>query len=124
LAYGQPAYLSAARVLGEKVAVYPVDARGLVTSFTPGFAPPGLGVMADLAAAPGGRAFYNNNDLKGAIRRAVDDGSVSYALGFYPDAASLDGKFHQLKVRVSRPGVQALYPARYLASPAMPSIEA
>jgi VWFA-related protein len=72
------------------VAIYPVDARGLMPP--PGFSaasraplrtPPTLArqnanvdAMCELADRTGGRASYNTNDLARAIRRAVDDGRV------------------------------------------------
>ena len=46
--------------------------------------------MQELADQTGGRAFYNTNDLNGALRLAVEDSSVTYNLGFYPEAESLD----------------------------------
>ena len=67
------------------LAVYPVDARGLVglprqlTASAPStrrpqhvaaFGPGGLQTMQELADRTGGRAFYNTNDLSGAIRTA------------------------------------------------------
>lgn len=54
----------------------------------------------------GGRAFYNANDIGGSIRRAMDDAKVTYVLGFYPEEADWDGKYHKLYVRVRRSGVE------------------
>ena len=105
-----------ARLLSRaNIAIYPVDARGLVASFNPHFRPIGIETMQELADETGGRAFYNNNDVSGAIRKAVDDSDVSYTLGFYLDSGSLDGKFHELKIRVDRPGVDIRYPSGYFA---------
>jgi VWFA-related protein len=121
----------AARALnGADIAVYPVDARGLVglppeltavasggrTRSAVSFRPGGLDTMEELADQTGGRAFFDTNDLSQAIRSAVDDSEVTYSLGFYPDDASLDGKFHELKVRVDRAGVQLRYRKGYVAS--------
>lgn len=66
--------------------------------------PTSIAEMRTLAEETGGRAFVNTNDLTGAIRQAVDDGAVTYTLGFYPDPDSLDGTFHKLKVRVLHHG--------------------
>jgi VWFA-related protein len=108
--------LAAGRALHDKnIAVYPVDARGLSASFDPHYKPGGLDAMRDLAEQTGGRAFYNNNDLSGAIRQAVEDASVTYTLGFYPEEASLDGQFHELKVRVKRADLDVHYPRGYYA---------
>jgi len=97
------------------IAIYPVDARGLVTSFNPLYRPKGLDAMQELADETGGRAFYNTNDLSNAIRKAVDDSDVSYTLGFYVDSGVLDGKFHDLKIRTDHPGLEVRYPSGYFA---------
>jgi VWFA-related protein len=125
-----------ARALGRaNIAIYPVDARGLLTRALPlgqrndssalaGYlrlspgaesGPTGLNTMQELADETGGRAFVNTNDLSSAIRKAVEDAAVTYTLGFYPDGDSLDGKLHELKVHVNRAGVEVRYPKSYLA---------
>lgn len=111
------------------IAVYPVDARGLMPP--PGFSasartPPktlpslaktnaNTDTMLELASRTGGRAAYNTNDLAGAIRRAVDDGRVTYTLGYYPTDAAEDGKFHEVKVTVHRSGIDVRYRKGYFA---------
>lgn len=131
-----------ARVLGRaNIAVYPVDARGLLPrsptvspeagsdianayvrgalgmNDTPAETddPIGVDAMQKMAEETGGRAFVNTNDLTGAIRDAVDDSAVTYTLGFYIDSGSLDGKFHELKVKVKRSGLDVRYPKGYFA---------
>jgi VWFA-related protein len=124
-----------------QIAVYPVDGRGLLPrnsltqendtplgelglpqqmQETSGSAesgePSGISTMQRLAELTGGRAFVNTNDLTRAIRDAVDDAAVLYSLGFYIDAHSADGKFHELKVQVRREGLTIRYPKWYLAS--------
>lgn len=123
------------------LAVYPVDARGLVgmpgqllssapapinkrfaqLPPTPNFVPDGLQTMQELADLTGGRAFYNKNDLNGALRIALDDSAVSYTLGFYPDAESLDGRFHELGVEVARAGLNVRYRRGYVALKELPA---
>jgi VWFA-related protein len=109
------------------VAVYPVDARGLMApslvpiSPRPGqptignVGPSGVDSMLSLAAATGGRAFYNTNDIRGAVRQAMDDAEVTYTLGFYPAEAALDGTFHNINVEVARRGTDLRYRKGYLA---------
>ena len=120
------------------IAVYPVDARGLMgTDLTaagdfseappPEFstdehlpsrtAPGNLETMKTLAERTGGKAFYGSNDLADAIRSAIDDSRVSYTLGFYPAAATWDGRFHTIKVRVKVPGAQVRARTGYFALP-------
>jgi VWFA-related protein len=118
------------------VALYPVDARGLMgTGMTgagdfseappPEFsadehlpsrvAPGNLDTMKILAERTGGKAFYGSNDLSEAIRGAIDDSRVSYTLGFYPAGTTWDGRFHPLKVRVKTPGAQVRARTGYFA---------
>jgi VWFA-related protein len=126
------------------IAVYPVDARGLLgesptvavgaygTADYDGVSganghldnmpaqssqPIGIATMLKLADETGGQAFVNTNDITGAIRKAVEDSKVTYTLGFYLDGASLDGKFHELKVEVRRKGLSLRYPRGYFALP-------
>ena len=42
------------------------------------------------------------NDLSAAIKTAVEDSEVTYALGFYPVDIKLDGSYHSLSVKVAR----------------------
>jgi hypothetical protein len=56
--------------------------------------------MEELAGRTGGRAFINTNDIAGAIRTAVEDSSVTYTLGFYPQNDKFDNSFHTLKVKL------------------------
>lgn len=138
-----------ARILGPaNIAVYPVDARGLLgrsvnRELMPGTAdaddvsgasghmdnmpaqssqPIGIATMQKVADQTGGQAFVNTNDLTGAIRKAVEDSAVTYTLGFYINSDSLDGKFHEIKVEVNRKGLAMRYPKGYFAFPdAQPS---
>jgi hypothetical protein len=71
--------------------------------------------MKHLAGLTGGRAFYNSMDIKGAVRSAMEDSSVTFTLGFYADPATLDDKFHDIKVQVDRKGVDVRYRQGYFA---------
>jgi VWFA-related protein len=122
------------------VAIYPVDARGLVGSpasmtaeaSTSGrtrtslpaavIKEPSAGIdaMEELASATGGRAFHDTNDLAAAVRSAVNDSAISYTLGFYPDPGGLDGKFHDLNVKLKRKGVNLRFRKGYVAYPDSP----
>lgn len=59
--------------------------------------------FAEAAAATGGTFFRNNNDLVTGMRELETVPEVSYLLGFSPDG-SPNGKYHKLKVTVSRTG--------------------
>ena len=55
--------------------------------------------------------------FESGLRRIVDDLSNYYLLGYY-STADADGKFHQITVRVKRPGVEVRARAGYLAAKA------
>jgi VWFA-related protein len=57
--------------------------------------------MAMLASATGGSFFHNNNDLALGFHRLGALPEVIYVLGFSPGEAVTDGKYHQLKVRLT-----------------------
>lgn len=48
----------------------------------------------------GGRAYYNNNDLVAGFKRAVDDGSSYYLLGYYLDTHNNKPGWRKLQVKV------------------------
>jgi len=57
--------------------------------------------MAMLASATGGSFFHNNNNLALGFHRLGAVPEVIYLLGFSPGEAVTDGKYHQLKVRLT-----------------------
>jgi hypothetical protein len=77
--------------------------------------PEGLETMKSMAEGTGGRAFFNTNDLKGAIAKAMDDAEVTYTLGFYAPETP-DGTFHELKVKVDRAAVDTRHRGGYFSS--------
>ena len=58
-----------------------------------------------LAENTDGRAIVNRNDLGTAMKQIIRDASAYYLVGYTTQAPS-DGKFHEIKVRVKRPGLQ------------------
>jgi VWFA-related protein len=64
-----------------------------------------LDSLRTLADNTDGIAVLNNNDLDLGLKRIANDLSSYYLLGYYSTNASLDGKFHTIKVRVKRPGI-------------------
>jgi VWFA-related protein len=140
-----------ARVLNDaNVALYAVDARGLqvalggaagisdaehagprqpgppgqpVRSATPvrdGY-PAGLDTMAKLSDLTGGLLYTNDNGIEDLIREAMNDGELTYTLGFYPVQEEQDGTWHNLKVEVDKPGVNLRYRENYFAARVTPA---
>jgi VWFA-related protein len=72
--------------------------------------------MAKIAAATGGGYFEltSPGDLLGKFDRVIDELHHQYALGFVPQ--KLDGKLHDLTVKVNKSGYTVRARKRYLAS--------
>ncbi len=108
-----------------QISVYPVDVRGIMTrgegEATPGpLMSGGQGPsthqmnnrswliansyqsLNEFAEMTGGKAFYNSNDLAGSFKRAADDSSSYYLVGYYLDTKNNHAGWRQLKVEVER----------------------
>jgi VWFA-related protein len=72
------------------------DRRGLNSS---------LDTLRVLADNTDGRAIVNRNDLASGMKQIIRDSSGYYLLGYNSTQAPTDGKFHEIKVRVSRRSV-------------------
>jgi len=119
---------TAVRALNDaNLAIYPVDARGLVASASARVASRtynNQATMEELASRTGGRAFVNTNDIAGAIRTAVEDSSVTYTLGFYPENDKFDNSFHNLKVKlIDFPHLETRYRKGYVDQSTPPQDE-
>jgi hypothetical protein len=86
------------------VAIHPID-----PSPEPGPHDP---TLAFLAEQTGGSVSTNERDLAPALARAVADLDDHYVLTFH-SAASADGRFHPVQVRVKRAGIQTRTRAGY-----------
>lgn len=71
-----------------------------------------LRTLADLTD---GLAVVNTNNVAGSLQRVVDDLSSYYLLGYYASGVEMDGTFHEVRVRVRRPGVDVRARRGYLA---------
>jgi hypothetical protein len=113
-----------------QISVYPIDIRGLKnTSLPPVGGDPGFHsterqdadltgsqfTMRDVAEQTGGRAYYNTNDLKGALQRSMEHGSTYYTLAYVPQNHDWNGDFRRIKVQVERTGVKLDYRRGYYA---------
>ena len=117
-----------------QVAVYPVDARGLVNYSPMAEGSTGQGSAADsvthgvgrsiqithrawlqgstldtlrdFAQMTGGRAFYNRNDLHNLFKSAAEDSSSYYLLGYYLDTHNDKSGWRKLQVKVPQKSVE------------------
>jgi VWFA-related protein len=98
--------------------VYTVDPRGLA-AFEFDLDQPQISYRTDqrtlrdtqdtlrvLAEETGGRAIVNQNDLRPGLQQMLDDASGYYLLGYNSTAAPTDGEFHEIEVRLKRPGLR------------------
>jgi VWFA-related protein len=127
-----------------QVAIYTVDARGLVGSVVADPSDTGrdeYGRMAltvdehmranrketferfnkedsltKVAQETGGRAFLNTNDFDRVIVESVRDSSTFYQVGYYPSHKQWDGRFHTIKVKVAVDGLVVRHRRGYYAT--------
>jgi len=59
-----------------------------------------------LAENTDGRAIINRNDLSEGMKQIVRDSSAYYLIGYNSTQAPQDGRFHQIRVRLKKPGIQ------------------
>lgn len=113
-----------------QVAVYAVDARGLVGQLLGGAENQGVSAagtlvggveyaqslqlasgslqetqatMKQVAGDTGGKFFINQNEMDHSVALSVQDGASYYLLGYMPEGKA-DGKFHKIEVKLNRPG--------------------
>jgi VWFA-related protein len=123
-----------------RVALYPVDARGLTNSNTFSATsnsaakyarnPAAVGAdeakfeqqmeadnstMLQAAKDTGGHAFINTNALSDAVGKAIDDGSNFYTLTFSPANTKWDGRYRKIELAVPNKGYQLSYRRGYYA---------
>jgi VWFA-related protein len=58
------------------------------------------GGMRELAAATGGFSIFDTNNVRMGLQQIMAENEAYYMLAYYPQNASPDGKFHNIKVRV------------------------
>ena len=86
-------------------------------SFSAGWAAKRADLLARVARDTGGDIAYvrRSSGLDSACFLFTDESRNAYVLGFTPSVA--DGKFHDISVRVSRPGVKLVARNRFFAPP-------
>jgi VWFA-related protein len=126
-----------------QVAVYPIDAGGVVTSGisieSNGEGAMGVdgitgvsrtnqlyarqlsertdtrSTMDEIAEQTGGKAFYGSNDLKAAMQRSVEEGSSYYTLAYTPGDENWNGRFRGIQVKLLRGNYKLQYRRGYYA---------
>jgi VWFA-related protein len=118
-----------------KVAVYPINAQGMMVEHNmqaDNAGPSSMGdvgaysreaadradtvtAMQQLAADTGGKAFYNTNDLDAAMSRAINDGAHYYSIVYTPTNKKLDGKYRRIEVKIDNNHLKLSYRRGYNA---------
>lgn len=126
-----------------RVAVYPVDGRGLFTNPAFSAAQSGVSITARLrtnpgafasanskflnqtaaehatmdriAEATGGKAFYNTNGLKEAVEKVAGYGENYYTIAYTPPNQKFDGDYRNIEMKCDQPGVHLEYRNGYFA---------
>ncbi|MGO9339715.1 MAG: VWA domain-containing protein [Terracidiphilus sp.] len=122
-----------------QVAVYPIDARGLMTppmmrssqSGTSLARNPGAfssanskwfqersseqSTLMQMAEETGGEGFVNTNGLKEAVEKSIEVGSNYYTIAYTTANRNWNGAFRRIQVKVDRPKVTLAYRRGYYA---------
>ena len=127
-----------------QVAVYPVDARGVMTDPSQNFGSQSMSsqmnidastgattatnamgflqqtaseheTMYAMAEDTGGQAYVNTNGLTQAVTKAIENGSNYYTLTYTPTNTVWDARFRAIKIKVDQPGVKLAYRNGYYA---------
>ena len=130
-----------------QVAVYPIDARGLMTSpiFNAENSGRSLGrnpaqfaklnsdfsaqmasdhsTMEQMARDTGGQAFYNTNGLRQAVQKVMDLGSNYYTIAYTPANTNYHGDYRKIKVQLAQPGYNLSYRRGYFAEDPTPKVK-
>lgn len=127
---------ASAQLASAQVAIYPVDARGLMSgmegnvqdtrtrqltdangaaSVSMSDATDSQETMREVARETGGIAYVNQNEIREGVAIAMADSGASYTLGYYPEDKKWDGKYRSIKVKVNRDGTESRYRRGYYA---------
>lgn len=124
-----------------RVAVYPVDAKGLAVDqlYSTAQDPhinqqnPGAGFAAQInrqngqhidaqatmdaiSESTGGHTCKNTNDLSGCVQSALNDGRTYYEISYYPVGIAWDEQFHKITVKTTAHGAKLAYRRGYFAN--------
>ncbi len=129
--YDEAMYGLAEQMEAGHIAVYPIDVRGLVDGgFTAaGGSMPSAAAIGNIAAAnssqmevmeniaheTGGRAVYNDNDVKGEIIEALNQGANYYTIAYSPSNHDWNKKYRKIELHSDLKNVSFYYRRGYLA---------
>ncbi|HVY93472.1 MAG TPA: VWA domain-containing protein [Bryobacteraceae bacterium] len=94
-------------------AINAIDTRGMIAYGEP--ATGAISTMVQIAERTGGKAYFYRNDIDGALQEEIAASRMIYTLRFAIPDSERDKRFHVLKVKVDRPGVQAYARQGYYA---------
>ncbi len=113
---GQPAWDKTISALNEaNVAVNTVDSRGLLGAKSRDPFKGTITAMQQIAEGTGGTAYFGRNDLDAAMAEGIAASRTTYTLAFYLSDNERDNKFHELKVKADRAGLDLFYRQGYYA---------
>lgn len=122
-----------------QIAIYPVDARGLMVPSMVDASQSGTkyyksdkaltqenakkfqqttaehATMGQLAEDTGGQAIYNTNGLKEALAEVIHSGSSYYTIAYTPVDNKYDGRYRKIAVQVNPPNAKLAYRHGYFA---------
>jgi VWFA-related protein len=76
------------------------------------------GPLNELTESTGGEVIQNINDITTAVKQAVNELGIYYAISYTPTKQELDGKFRQITVKLTRSGLKPITRNGYFAVPA------
>jgi VWFA-related protein len=97
-----------------RIAIYPIDARGLTTALPPGMLADHA-IMSDVAHATGGRAVYDYNGLALAAEEIVQHDGAYYTLTYSPRDFVYNNKWHKVRVAIPETNYTLRYRSGYFA---------
>jgi VWFA-related protein len=135
--HGEEIRQAESQLASASVAIYPVDLHGLVSGMESSASRGGSvysdsavsdrasaqvsslnsthGTMEEVAAETGGKAYFNQNEIKDGVALAASDEKASYSLGYYPENKKWDGKMRSIKIKVAQGDTQVRYRKGYFA---------
>ena len=71
--------------------------------------------LDNFAELTGGRVYWEDKDLAGLLRDAIDDSREGYMLSYVPNNYQKDGSGHEVRLKIERHGVDLRYRPAYVA---------